>query len=399
MQRMSLTSASSDDLTLCSGTLRDCTAGSKGRRKVRSGDIAVIDTANLSRREAQFLIDAGPSAVVNVDTFSMSGVPHYGPLMLLDAGIQLIEGAGAEFRASFRDGSKKGRVTTDGRIYNGEKLLSEGRVLTREAAEQTFATSQKGLVKRMETYYDDTISFLHTEGPLLIDGLGIPEIGEDLAGKTVLVLSPHAGLAEQLRSLRHFIREFDPVIIGVESAANTAESAGYRPDVVVGDPAEVDADLLRSGAQVILPADADGSAIGLDRIHDLGVGAMTFPTTVESSTDLALLLADHHGADLIVSAAPSVDLDGVLHDRPEAAPASSLVRQKLGAKLVNARAIERLYTSSSSGAGAWLWAIFGLLVALAAIVAVVGFSGDGSFTQNLIDTWNSIALWFQGLFK
>ncbi|WP_300909106.1 SteA domain-containing protein, partial [Corynebacterium stationis] len=38
------------------------------------------------------------------------------------------------------------------------------------------------------------------------------------------------------------------------------------------------------------------------------------------------------------------------------------------------------------------------LVALAAVVLIVGLGGEGTFTDNLIDTWNNIALTFQGWF-
>lgn len=48
--------------------------------------------------------------------------------------------------------------------------------------------------------------------------------------------------------------------------------AGYRPLIVVGDPLLMSNDVLKSGAQVVLPADADGHAAGLERIQDLGVG-------------------------------------------------------------------------------------------------------------------------------
>ena len=93
------------------------------------------------------------------------------------------------------------------------------------------------------------------------------------------------------------------------------------------------------------------------------------------------------------------DLDGVFANDPEATPTAMLTRAKLGKRLVDASAISDLYTVSSGKGLAWLWAILGILVALAAIVLIVGFSGPGTFTDNLIDTWNSIALTFQGWFQ
>ena len=50
-------------------------------------------------------------------------------------------------------------------------------------------------------------------------------------------------------------------------------------------------------------------------------------------------------------------------------------------------------------AGGWLWALLGILVALAVVILIVGLGGDESFLQNLIDTWNNFALSVQGWFK
>ena len=47
----------------------------------------------------------------------------------------------------------------------------------------------------------------------------------------------------------------------------------------------------------------------------------------------------------------------------------------------------------------FMWALLAIIVALAVIIAIAGTAGDGSVGENLVDTWNSIALWFQGLFN
>src|SRR5699024_9095835 len=143
---------------------------------------------------------------------------------------------------------------------------------------------------------------------------------------------------------------------------------------------------------------SDGTADGLERIQDLGIGAMTFPAATESATDLALLLADYHEAELIVQVGDSLDLDDIFAAESNATPAAMLTRLKAGHRLVDSSAIINLYTVKSSGSLTWLWAILGILVALAAIVLIVGLGGQGTFTDNLVDTWNNIALTVQGWF-
>lgn len=388
----------SDDLPGLHGVLRDCSPHGKGFKRLTAGDIAVIDAPDLSRTFAQELIEAGPAAVVNAAAFSTGAVPNYGPQMLLDAGILLVERCGAGLWESLKSG-KKGRLTDDGGLYYGEKLIAQGVMLDQANAERLFVEAQQGLIDRMEAYFGNTIQFIHSEAPLLIDGLGIPESDDVLRENKVLVVSPGAGHQDLVKSLRNFIREYDPAIVAVEDAADTLVSLGYQPDIIVGNPSLIGAEALRSGARVVLPAEPDGHAAGLERIQDLGIGATTFPAAVDSATDLALLLADFHEAELVILAGSPLDLDAVFAGKQEAQPSALLTRAKLGGKLVDAEAIVRLYTVRFSASVAWLWAILGLLVAAASLILIAGFSGDGAFAENLVNTWNNIALWVQSWFK
>lgn len=394
---MSLFSRNSD-LPGEHGALRDCTPGGKGMKKFVEGDFAVINAANISRQEAQMLVDIKPAAVLNVAEFTTGSIPNYGPHMLLDAGVTLIEGVGEEFVSSFKDG-KKARINEEGAVFIGDTEVATGKVVSREKAEKNFSSAQRELIDHMEAFFGNSIEFIHSEGPLLIDGLGVPDSGTEMAGRKVLVVSPSTDHRNKVKLLRNFIREYEPIIIGVDSAADTVVDLGYKPDFIVGDPSEIGSETLRCGARVILPADPDGTAEGLERIQDLGIGAMTFPAATDSATDLALLLADYHGAQMIVQVGRSLDLDDIFAKQKHATPAAMLSRMKAGTRLVDADSVINLYTNPNSGGIGWLWALLGILVALAVIVIIVGLGGDASFGQNLIDTWNNFALSVQGWFK
>ena len=387
-----------DDLPGLHGALRDCTPGGKGMKKFHAGDIAVISAADISRQEAQALVDISPAAVINLNKFTTGAIPNYGPHMLLDAEVVLLEDLGEAFMSEFRDG-KKARITDDGTVSLGDKAIGTGKLVERAAAEDEFANAQRSLIDHMEAYFGNSIEFIHSEGPLLIDGLGVPDAGSEMQGRKVVVVSDAEGHRGKVKDLHNFIREYEPYLIGVDAGADTLVELGYKPDLIVGNPAGIAAETLRSGARVILPAEPDGTAEGLERIQDLGIGAMTFPAATQSATDLALLLADYHDAQMIVQVGNAVDLDDVFADRPHATPAALLSRVKAGTRMVDADAIINLYTVNRGGAAAWLWAILGILVALAVIVLVVGLSGDGGFADNLVDTWNNLALTVQGWFK
>lgn len=380
------------------GHLRDCTPQGKGLRKFTAGDIAVVDAPDLTRRQAQTLVEKRPAAVVNIGKFSTGNIPNYGPQLLLDAGIPLYEGAGATTREAFRDG-KKATLSADGELVVGKKVIAQTDYLGRETADKVFDDAQRALVENMEAYFGNSIEFIHSESPLLVDGVGVPELGDVMDGQKVLIVAPTPDVRERVTNLRNFIREYRPVIIGVGSAADTVLDLGYSCEFIVGDPADISTDALRGDARVILPADPDGHAAGLERIQDLGVGAVTFPAAADSAMDLAILLAVFHQAETIVTVGDLVDLDRIFGNDLAASPAAMLTRLKAGNRIVESTVIENLYKTSSGSGVAWAWAILGLLVALATVVLIVGFMGNGTFVDNLIDTWNNFALTVQNLFK
>lgn len=386
------------DLPGLIGATRNCTAQGKGAKRLSAGDIAIIDVPDLSRAIAQRLEAAHPVAVMNISKFTTGAVPNFGPQLLIDAGIVLVEQVDATTTEFLKDG-KKGRLTDDGKLYYGDRLVGSGEIVTSQSAELAFTEAQQSLTDNMEAYFGNTIQFIHSEAPLLIDGLGIPDTGVAMEDRKVLVVSPGPHLQDELKNLQNFIREFDPIIIGVDSAADTVVERGYKPALIVGNPTGISTETLRSGARVILPADPDGHADGLERIQDLGIGAMTFPAAVRSATDLALLLADYHQAQMIVTVGEKFDLDQIFTDADTAEPATLLTRAKLGPKLVDGSAINDLYAIRPTTSLGWLWAILGIFVAIAVVILIAGTAGSGSFTENLVDTWNSFALTVQSWFS
>lgn len=394
---MSLFSRNAKDLPGITGTVRDGSRRDRALRRMSAGDIVVIDAPDISRPLAQQLIDANVAAVVNAGAFTTGFVPNYGPRMLLDADITLVENAGAEAFDKLKDG-KAGRLH-EGKLFYGDRRVAAGDVVDEAGLEASFDEARSNMIDRLEALSGNLVEFAKTESPLYIDGLGIPDETEPLRGRKVVVVSPGEGHRETLEDLKNFIREYEPLLIGVDGGADTLFDLKYQPDYIIGDPENINSEALRSAGCVILPADPDGHAVGLERIQDLGIGAMTFPALSDSATDLALVFAAHHEADMVVSVGASQSLDSIYHEADQrGVPSALLSRLKVGDKLVDGRLVADLYQVNGRGFGI-AWAILAIFVALAVIFAIAGTSGDGTVAENLIDTWNSIALWFQGLFK
>lgn len=393
MRMPALLSRNSESLPGSVGIARVDRNTAKLLRRVGEGDIAILDEIDLDRVTADALVAAGVSMVVNASPSITGRYPNLGPEVLVAAGIPLIDNAGEDALRKVKDGARV-RVN-EGTIYTGERRLAKGEVLTLDEISDLMIEAKTGLVNHLEAFSGNTIEFIRSESPLLIDGVGVPDIDVELNGRHVVVVSDGPDHVADLKNLKPFLKEYSPVLVGVGVGADALMKAGYRPDLIVGDPDDISAETLKCGAQVVLPADQDGHAAGLERIQDLGVGAMTFPAT-GAPTDLALLLADHHGAALIVTVGARASLDDFFdRSRRESNPSAFLTRLKVGEKLVDSKAVATLYRSRISG----LVIMMVVLAALLALVAAVAVSGVGDgFVDWFISTWNSFALKVQGLF-
>ncbi|MFJ6677219.1 putative cytokinetic ring protein SteA [Actinosynnema sp. NPDC091369] len=362
-------------------------------RRLSPGDVAVLDHVDLDRRTAEALVHAEVAGVVNASPSISGRFPNLGPELLVEAGVPLIDGVGTAVLREVRDGTKL--RLHDGGVFVGGKEVARGVEQTAESIADSMIEAKAGMAAQLEAFSANTIEFLRRERALLLDGVGVPELFVPIRDRQVLVVAGGPRHAEELRKLRKYIREHRPVLIGVDAGADTLHDAGFAPDVIVGDPDAIGTETLRSGSEVVVPAQVDGHAPGLERIQDLGIGAVTFPAT-GNAEDLALLLAESHGATLVVTVGLQAGLREFL-DRGNAGstPSTFLTRLKLGNKLVDGHAVATLHRSRvSTGLVVLL-----VLAAVVAMVAALAVSGVGHvYVDVAADAIRSVVDWFRGLF-
>ena len=374
-------------------------------RRLKPGDVAVVDPLDLDRATAQSLVDAGVVAVVNAVPFISGRYPNLGPELLARSGVVMIDDVGQEVFTTLRDGSTV-RVH-DGAVLVGEEAVLTGHELTAEEVGQLMEDARSGLSTQLQSFTHNTTEFLRREQELLLHGQGVPQTRTVLEGRPVVVVVRGYDYREDLRRLRRFIREQRPVLVGVDAGADALMAAGHRPDIVVvgeeglaqgsqaGDSGSTVSDkALRGSREVVLHADRSGRAIGSDRLERLGVRHQTLSAS-GTSEDVALLLADVRGASLIIAVGTHATLDEFL-DRQRAGLASTfLTRLRVGPKLVDAKGVPQLYAGRVR-----LWHL--VLVLLAGLVALgvaiaatpVGeqwWSSIGGALSDVLD-------WIQGLF-
>jgi uncharacterized membrane-anchored protein len=361
-------------------------------RRVGPGEIVVLDQIDLDRATADALVEAGVVAVVNASPSISGRFPNLGPEILVGAGIPLIDDVGTEVFRQLRDGN---RVRLhEGVLYQGERQVAAGVELTRDSVADLMIEAKAGMSTQLEAFCANTIEFLRRERTLILDGVGVPTVRVSMADRHVLVVAGGTGHAAELRALKKYIGDHRPVLIGVDAGADTLREQGYRPDIIVGDPYGIDADTLKSGGEVVVPAQPDGHAPGVGRIQDLGIGAVTFPAS-GNAEDLALLIADTHQASLVVTVGFQATLREFLdHGRSGSNPSTFLTRLKLGTKLVDGNAVAALHRHRVSLALVVLLVVSALVVVGAALLSS-GAGGD--HLDGLRSTASSVVGWVRGL--
>src|SRR6185312_6475093 len=307
--------------------------------RLNPGDIAIIDHVDLDRVAAESLVEAKVSAVVNAQPSISGRYPNLGPDLLVSNGIALLDNVGDEAFAA------------------------------------------------------NTMEYMKRERALLLDGVGVPEVRTSFERRHVLVVVRGNDYKADLDALKNYIREYRPVLVGVDGGADALYEAGHKPHVIVGDMDSVSDDVLTCGAEVVVHAYPDGRAPGLARVQDLGIDAVTFPA-LGTSEDIAMLLANERGASLIVAVGTHATLDEFLDKGRIGMASTFLTRLRVGGKLVDAKGVSRLYRSRISS-GALLLLVLAAFIAIGAALAVS--DAGRTYLDLLGDRWDRLVDWIQGL--
>ncbi|MGY1735081.1 putative cytokinetic ring protein SteA [Geodermatophilus sp. SYSU D00684] len=377
-----------------SGTVRLDRRTKNLTKRLRPGDIAVIDHVDIDRVSADSLVAARVGAVVNAAPSISGRYPNLGPEIITAAGIPLVDGVGKDVFAALKEGAQV-RVEGDTLYGPGGAAVAKGTEQTPETVATAMAEAKAGLSTQLEAFATNTMEYMKRERALLLDGVGVPDVQTAIEGRHVLVVVRGYDYKEDLQALRSYIRDYRPVLIGVDGGADALIEAGYSPDMIIGDMDSVSDHVLKSGAEVVVHAYVDGRAPGLKRVQDLGVDAITFPAAA-TSEDIAMLLADEKGAKLIVAVGTHATLVEFLDKGRGGMASTFLTRLRLGGKLVDAKGVSRLYRSRISTAAL----VVLVLAALVAIVAALAVTTAGRiYFDLLVDQWDSFVFWLENLFS
>ncbi|MGH2834747.1 MAG: putative cytokinetic ring protein SteA [Solirubrobacteraceae bacterium] len=343
-------------------------------KHLRAGEIAIVDHADLDRVSAEDLIEAGVAAVLNCKPSVSASYPNLGPLLLVEAGVLLVDLPDDSVFGALSDGDLVSvRATEPGataEVLRGAESIGGGTVLDLAQLRAETETRKREIGEALERFAQNTIDHMREERELLAGRIDLPRFRTDFRDRPALVVVRGVDRGRDLRALRPFIRDTHPVLVAVDGGADALLDAGLVPDMIVGDMDSAGEPALlgaRGGrTELVVHCYADGTAPGRERVQALGLPFKLVPAP-GMSQDVAMLIAAEKGARLIVSVGAQFNLVEFLDRDRRGMSSTFLTRLRVGEILIDAKGVSRLYRPLP-GLAPLLVVLF---AGLAAIVAIV----------------------------
>jgi len=353
-------------------------------KQIGPGNIAVIRHRNIDRIAAEDLVTCGVRTVLNNEPSSDDKYPNRGPLMLVEAGMRLVDFPEDDLFELLNDGEQV--------ELRGSELLRDGAVVA-TGVEQLepdlklrIEVQEQEIHHALAAFAENTVTHIREEGELLSGNIELPETRTDFRDRHVLIVVRGPNYKRDLKALHAYIRDMKPVLIGVDGGADAIREAGHRPDMILGDMDSATDRTLKSGAELIVHGYSDGRAPGRQRLLDLGVEHTVLPS-VGTSQDVAMLMAFEKGADLIVTVGAHFNLMEFLDKDRDGMSSTFLTRLRIGEVLIDAKGVSRLYNPGLS-----VGPLFLFLGAFLVLVVIVVLSSPA--LADLADLiWLKLKIW------
>ena len=311
--------------------------------RLHPGEIALIDHDDLDRVSAEDLIAAQAIAVLNCRASRSEEYPNMGPLLLIEAGITLIDLPDDQLFERCRDGDPL--ELRGGEVWRSGEMLVAGTLQMPELVRADNEQRRREIGGALEAFARNTVEHMVEEQDLLSGKIDLPRFDTEFRDRPALIVVRGVDHQADLQALRPYIRDTRPVLVGVDGGANAIIEEGFKPDMIVGDMDSASDATLRSGAELVVHAYPDGRAPGRELLDSLSLDHKVVPAP-GTSQDVAMLIAGEKGASLIVSVGSQFNLVEFLDKNRRGMSSTFLTRLRLGEKIVDAKGVSRLYRPS-----------------------------------------------------
>lgn len=350
-------------------------AARKGRRtkhlvkKLQPGEVAIVDHHDLDRVSAEDLIASGVVAVLNCRESSSGRYPNMGPLLLIQAGVHLVDMPDDALFEKVDDGDAL--EILGGEVRREGQVLATGSFQDPASVRAANEAARAEIGEALEAFARNTIEHMLEERELLSGRIELPRFETDFRDRPALVVVRGVDHQSDLQALKPYVRDVKPVLVGVDGGANAILEAGFTPDMIVGDMDSAQESTLRCGAELVVHAYPDGRAPGRDHLESLDLAHKVVPAP-GTSQDIAMLICAEKGASLIVSVGSQLNLVEFLDKNRRGMSSTFLTRLRLGEIIVDAKGVSRLYRPLPRAAPVGLVALTGILLLVAVVLASPG---------------------------
>ena len=331
-------------------------------KRLSAGEIAVINHIDIDEVAANSLVERKIKLVINAAPSISGRYPNKGPKILIDNNILIIDNVGEKVFEELKEGQVI--EVNNGQIYRDGQFIGSGEVMDKSVVEKRTQIAYENMSVELDRFIDNTIEYAKREKGFILGETEIPKMTTNYKDRHVLVVVRGQDYKEDLATIKSYIEEMKPILVGVDGGADALLECGYNPDVIVGDMDSVTDEALKKAKEIVVHAYVDGRAPGLKRVQDLGLDAVVFPAP-GTSEDIAMLTAYEYGAELIVALGSHSNMIDFLEKGRKGMASTFLVRLKIGAKLIDAKGVNLLYKSKLKMKYIWalvITAIFPVII-------------------------------------
>lgn len=331
-------------------------------KRLSAGEIAVINHIDIDEVAANSLAERKIKLVINAAPSISGRYPNKGPKILIDNNILIIDNVGENVFEELKEGQVI--EVNNGQIYRDGQFIGSGEVMDKSVVEKRTQIAYENMSVELDRFIDNTIEYAKREKGFILGETEIPKMTTNYKDRHVLVVVRGQDYKEDLATIKSYIEEMKPILVGVDGGADALLECGYNPDVIVGDMDSVTDEALKKAKEIVVHAYVDGRAPGLKRVQDLGLDAVVFPAP-GTSEDIAMLTAYEYGAELIVALGSHSNMIDFLEKGRKGMASTFLVRLKIGAKLIDAKGVNLLYKSKLKMKYIWalvITAIFPVII-------------------------------------
>jgi len=312
-------------------------------KTLKPGDIPIIFHSDLDATAANSLVEAKVKAVINCKPCISGTYPANGAKILIQHGIQVLDNMGDQFYDKLKDGDrieiKNNQLFINGILYTGKVQF-----LDNESLQTLMKKSYDNFHVELNRFIENTLRYAEKEKDIILKKANLPELRTKMENRHVLIVARGYKHKQDLMMIREYIKDFKPVLIGVDGGGDALLEYGMVPDIIIGDMDSVSDVCLKKSKEIVVHAYPNGFAPGLERIKKLGLEAklFAFPGTSE---DVAMIMAYEKKADLIVTVGTHSNIIDFLEKGRKGMASTMLTRLKIGDKIVDASGVSRLYSN------------------------------------------------------